>query len=129
MVSMNNSMNITNNINKPEADCILDMICEKLEHTSLNNTKDDEIDERGLLEESLQLKKAGVKIINATGVRYSRYLECIDVWEVNDICCLYIRDMIVKFLKDKTLKLIEKVRLMRYIDFEIMRVVKIADLS
>ena len=104
---------------------IIDLICKNLANTSLDCKEEEEksIDEFSLLESSLKLKSIGISILKKTIERYERYLSEIDVWEVDDLSCYYIKDYIIKFLKDKTLSFVDKVSLMRYIDNEIFMVV------
>lgn len=97
---------------------IIDIICNSMASATLNS-EPEEFDEMSLLEDALRLQKAGVSVVKKTVERYKRYINEIVIWEANDMCCLYIRDMILTFLNDKSLKLVDKVKLMRIIDGEI----------
>lgn len=39
--------------------------------------------------------------INNTIERYHRYIRCITIWKVNDVCFEHIKDLILEFLNNK----------------------------
>jgi hypothetical protein len=106
------------NINICQLCSDIDSITENLSDTNIFGT--DEYDE---LKNNvyLQIIDINVEVLNKTKKRYERYINTIKVWEINDICCLHIKDAILLFLKnyyDKT-----SANLMKTIDLEIFNLI------
>ena len=101
---------------------LIDFLCNELQKTSITIEENSELTE---LQNMVNLKTFGMDVLNKTVVRYNRYLEEIEVWEINDKCCLYIKDTIMLFLNESykdisNQNIVYRLQLMRYIDSEIM---------
>lgn len=98
----------------------IESLCNKMVSSGI------EYDERQELYEFLELKKAGIKVIRQTDERYSRYLNGIDIWEIDGVSYEYIRENIKTFLNIETIKenIIAKLKLMRMIDKQLQEVIE-----
>jgi 6-pyruvoyl-tetrahydropterin synthase len=99
-------------------DSFLDSISNRLKKI---NFKEEEIYEYEELLKRLELKKVSLSILERATERYNRYLEGIYLWNIDGICCLYIRNMIIDFVKGKNERnnMVQRFREMRKIDKEI----------
>jgi len=102
-------------------DSDIDMLCDKISNSDI------EYNERQELEECLSIKVAGKTVLLRTQERYQRYMDGIEIWEIDDISYYHIKDNIVEYLsiplsnKDN---LIIKLKLMRKIDKQIMNMIQ-----
>lgn len=84
------------------------------------------------LNHNVNLKSAGFSELELTRERYIRYINEITIWVAKDIDCLYIRDMILKFIQetsniDKSEKFLTKyLKIMKKID---KKLICIADID
>jgi hypothetical protein len=114
------------NMSMCSEDDMIDFLCSGLQNTKLVYTNNMTIDEYRELEEAFRIQTMGKDILIKTVDRYTRYINEIEVWEIGDISCLYIKEYIELFIKESnngftnesTVRLLQ---LMKYIDSEIMR--------
>ena len=101
----------------------IDNLCNKMVNSGI------EYDERQELYEFLELKKAGIKVLRQSDERYMRYLNGIDIWEIDGVSYEYIRTNIKNYLDLETNKenVIQKLKLMRIIDKQIQEVIEKMD--
>jgi acetyl-CoA carboxylase beta subunit len=77
------------------------------------------------LKRNVNLQIINEEIIKNTEKRYQRYIHKIKVWEINEVCCLYIKDAIILFLTkiQKNIHDESLIHLMRSIDLEILSLI------
>lgn len=98
----------------------IDKLCNQMVNSGI------EYDERKELYEFLELKKAGIKVMRQTDERYARYLNGIDIWEIDGVSYEYIRENIKHYLSLETNKenAIAKLKLMKLIDKQLQQVIE-----
>ena len=105
---------------------LIDFLCNELQKTSITIEENRELTE---LQNMVNLKTFGIDVLNKTVARYNRYLMEIEIWEINDKCCLYIKDTITLFLNESykdisNQNIVYRLQLMKYIDSEIMNAIQ-----
>lgn len=120
---MNKLINDFQNHSIEKSDDDVDRLCNQMINSGI------EYDERKELYEFLELKKAGIKVLRQTDERYTRYLNGIDIWEIDGVSYEYIRENIKKYLNFETNKdnAISKLKLMKLIDTQIKKVIEISE--
>ena len=93
---MNKLINDFQNHSIEKSDDDVDRLCNQMINSGI------EYDERKELYEFLELKKAGIKVLRQTDERYTRYLNGIDIWEIDGVSYEYIRENIKKYLNFET---------------------------
>jgi hypothetical protein len=101
----------------------IDSICNQMSMSGI------EYDERSELFDFLGLKMAGKSELAKTDERYTRYVRCIDIWEIDGVSYEYIRENIKNYLSIDTNEsnIRMKLKLMRKIDKQIKEMIDICD--
>lgn len=91
------------------------------------NKLNTDYDECAELNENVNLKFAGFYELKLTRERYIRYLNGITVWELDDTDMWYLRDLILKFVKEtnnmKKTDMTLYLKMMKRIDRELKNMV------
>ena len=106
------------NINICQLCSDIDKITENLNSCEIFDT--DEYDELKY-NVNLRIIDIDIEVLNKTKKRYERYINTINVWEINNICCLHIKDAILLFLQNRYDE--TTTNLMKTIDLEIFNLI------
>ena len=100
----------------------IDSLCENFDNMTNDNEDNEELEE---LKNIVKQDLIDINAINKTAKRYKKYLDSIKVWKINDICCLYIKDAIMIFLRkiEENIYNENTAHLMRCIDIEILSMI------
>jgi len=114
------------NMSMCSEDDMIDFLCSGLQNTTLTYTNNVTIDEYRELEEVFRMQTMSKDILANTNDRYTRYINEIEVWEIGDVSCLYIKEYIELFITESnkgftTESTVRLLQIMKYIDSEIMR--------
>lgn len=99
------------------------------------NSLNTEYSEYTELKDNVNLKLAGYEELKLTRERYIRYIEHIEIWNIDElnINAWYIKDLIVNFVKDTTKLsksdgtsfLVKYLKIMKKIDRELKKIIDI----
>ena len=84
----------------PENGIDVCQVCTDLDKITddLSNTSIFDMNEYEELKNNVNLEIINMDVLNKTKQRYERYINRIRVWEINETCCLYIKDAVLLFL-------------------------------
>ena len=109
----------------PESNINICQLCSDIDNITgnLSNTSIFDTNEYDELKNNVNLGiiDVDIEVLNKTKKRYERYINTITVWEINDICCLHIKDAILVFLQNTYDE--NTVNLMKTIDLEIFNLI------